>query len=95
MYEENPAFQQPDNLDARVWRYMDFFKFVSSLQKSTLYFARADKLDDPFEGSYPKLNVSARMSYAETLEFTSPEVRTNAIKEFQIWVNSSNSGGDT
>jgi hypothetical protein len=83
MYEENPAFQQPDNLDARVWRYMDFFKFVSLLQKSALYFARADKLDDPFEGSYPKLNVSARMSYAETLEFPSPEARTNAIKEFQ------------
>jgi hypothetical protein len=86
MYEEDPAFQQPDNLDARVWRYMDFFKFVSLLQKSALYFARADKLDDPFEGSYPKINVSARMSFlAETLGFPSPEARTNAIKEGEFF----------
>ena len=34
-----------------IWRYMDFTKFVSLLDKKSLFFCRADKLDDPFEGS--------------------------------------------
>ena len=35
-----------------VWRYMDLMKFMNILQSGTLYFRRADKLGDPFEGSY-------------------------------------------
>lgn len=34
-----------------VWRYMDFAKFVAMLQQEGLYFPRADKLEDPFEGA--------------------------------------------
>lgn len=34
-----------------VWRYMDFAKFVAMLQDGGLYFPRADKLDDRFEGA--------------------------------------------
>lgn len=34
-----------------VWRYMDFAKFVAMLQQGGLYFSRADKLNDPFEGA--------------------------------------------
>lgn len=34
-----------------VWRYMDFAKFVAMLQNGGLYFPRADKLEDPFEGA--------------------------------------------
>ena len=36
---------------------MDFTKFVSLLDKSALFFARADRLDDPFEGAYTNLNM--------------------------------------
>lgn len=39
---------------------MDFTKFVSMLDKAALFFSRADKLDDPFEGSYSKANVKLR-----------------------------------
>jgi hypothetical protein len=52
MYREHPEFRRPPNEHAKVWRYMDFMKFVSLLHTETLYFRRADKLDDPFEGSY-------------------------------------------
>ena len=34
-----------------VWRYMDFAKFVAMLQQGGVYFPRADKLDDRFEGA--------------------------------------------
>lgn len=34
-----------------LWRYMDFAKFVAMLNSGGFYFARADKLGDPFEGA--------------------------------------------
>ena len=35
----------------KLWRYMDFTKYVSMLSTGGLYFARADTLDDIFEGA--------------------------------------------
>ena len=59
MYEEHPNFEPPED-DAILWRYMDFTKFVSLLETQSLFFARADKLGDPFEGAYSKVNVALR-----------------------------------
>ncbi len=33
----------------KLWRYMDLAKFLSLLEDRTLFFARSDKLGDPFE----------------------------------------------
>jgi hypothetical protein len=61
MYKEHPViFEKPVSNNAKIWRYLDFTKFVSLLDKSALFFSRADKLGDPFEGSYPKANVELR-----------------------------------
>jgi hypothetical protein len=59
MYEEHPAFESPEKDSVKIWRYMDFTKFVSVLDRSALYFVRIDKFreNDPFEGSYPKSNI--------------------------------------
>ena len=59
MYEEHPKFDPPE-LEATLWRYMDFTKFVSLLDTQSLHLARADTLRDPFEGSFPKWNVALR-----------------------------------
>lgn len=56
MYETHPAFQQPSR-ETMIWRYMSFAKFVSLLEKKALFFARLDRLGDPFEGSPPRLDV--------------------------------------
>ena len=61
MYEAHPTFVQPESEDVRVWRYMDFTKFVSFIDSRTLYFTRADKFGDAFEGSWPKMNVCAKL----------------------------------
>ena len=58
MYKEHPVFNP--SLDAVLWRYMDFTKYVSLLEKQALFFARADKLGDPFEGSFSKVNKALR-----------------------------------
>jgi len=36
-----------------IWRFIDFTKFVDLLDKQALFFCRADKFADPYEGSYP------------------------------------------
>lgn len=59
MYQES-QFCKPPLDDAVIWRYMNFTKFVSLLDKSALFFARADKLGDPFEGSVSWLNKAMR-----------------------------------
>ena len=37
----------------KIWRYMDIGKYESFLKDRGLFFCRADKFSDPFEGSIP------------------------------------------
>lgn len=60
MYNEHKTFLAPKNKNIKVWRYMDFTKFVSLLDKRSLYFCRVGKLGDPFEGSFTEMDVKAR-----------------------------------
>jgi len=60
VYQEHKDFEKPEKEDIKIWRYIDFTKFVSLLEKRALYFVRADRLPDPFEGSYSKANVKLR-----------------------------------
>lgn len=43
-----------------IWRYMDLQKFKSLLETKSLFFCRADKFSDPFEGSIPKREAENR-----------------------------------
>lgn len=40
--------------DTRIWRYVDLTKFLDMLSRRKLYFARLDRLGDPFEGAIPR-----------------------------------------
>ena len=44
---------QPENGDT-LWRYMSFERFANILATESLFFARADKYNDKFEGYVPK-----------------------------------------
>lgn len=60
-YDKHPDL--PEMGDCVIWRYMDFTKFISILDKSALFFCRADLLGDPFEGSiHPYAMVKAAAS---------------------------------
>lgn len=50
--------QIPD-FEASLWRYVNFAQLVSMLDRNSLFFCRADKLGDPFEGAWsdPALEV--------------------------------------
>ncbi len=45
---------QPEDARAALWRYMDLTKYLSLLDSRALFFPRADRLGDPFEGSFGK-----------------------------------------
>ncbi|MDA2329452.1 hypothetical protein [Bacillus cereus] len=53
MFNQHPCFNTPHD-DTKIWRYMDFTKFVSMLESESLFFVRSDKFRDPFEGVPPK-----------------------------------------
>jgi len=48
-FKEHPVFIKPQNADAKIWRYMDFTKLVSLLDRKALYFTRADLLAQKFD----------------------------------------------
>jgi hypothetical protein len=50
----------PKDTNSKIWRYMDFTKFVDLLDRSALFFTRLDRLGDPFEGSNTRLNAKNR-----------------------------------
>ncbi len=52
----------PLDAAATVWRYLDFDKFQSLLDTKSLFFCRADKFSDPFEGSIPRHESEFRIN---------------------------------
>ncbi len=78
MYKEDQRFKAPLG-DAVLWQYMSFTKFVSLLARNALFFARADKLGDPFEGALSPVNVALRpLLYKDEV----PEDKRNLIGDF-------------
>ena len=56
MYKAHDSFETPPR-SAGLWRYFDFTKFVSLLEKQALFFSSAANFSDPFEGAYPIRNL--------------------------------------
>ena len=56
MFKEHKDFKTPED-GKKIWRYMDFIKFVDILDRKKLFFPTADRLGDPFEGSFPKAYI--------------------------------------
>ena len=50
----------PVNPQTKIWRYMDFTKFVAAIEHKGLFFSRCRQFEDPFEGSFPRANEPVR-----------------------------------
>lgn len=53
MFQSHPEFEQIENSE-RLWRYQDLPRYIDLLLKNQMFFSRADKFEDPFEGRYNK-----------------------------------------
>jgi hypothetical protein len=84
MYKQHSICESPLNEEVKIWRYMDFTKFTCLLDKSALFFSRADKLGDPFEGSYPKYNLENRpIIYKDKIEDKALAIFSQFIKRLR------------
>ena len=64
----HPAFPQPEDQSAVLWRYMDAEKFESMLDCSRLYMPNALNLGDILEGSAPEGAMASWKLQAEKAE---------------------------
>jgi hypothetical protein len=60
--------------DASIWRYMDLSKFVSRLDRTSLFFARADLLGDKFEDCYDRSDLFNEGRMRKQLRLTCPRM---------------------
>jgi hypothetical protein len=62
MFKKHPSFIAPEESEYKIWRYMDFTKFVSMLARQSLYFTSLKKISeqDPFEGLLPDTYYQCR-----------------------------------
>ncbi|HUU16888.1 MAG TPA: DUF2971 domain-containing protein [Sedimentisphaerales bacterium] len=91
MYKEHPVLEKPHDENTKVWRYLDFTKFVSLIDKKALFFSIADSLGDPFEGSYSKANIKLRPTVYKCIPKNSldkiqkqTEVLSKEIRKFTV-----------
>jgi len=66
-YQEHPHCETPAD-DAVVWRYTDLLKFIDLLVNKTMWFSRADLLDDPREGRLTDLELNQLAERGEIAE---------------------------
>jgi hypothetical protein len=81
---QHESFRLPTNKEVPVWRYMDLAKYLMMLNSKSLYFARANKLGDPFEGSSTRAMV-ARREHIRANRTTDPNLA--GWKDDEIFTN--------
>jgi len=78
MHKDHRLFSGPATTNMRIWRYMDLSKLVSLLHTSTLWFARADTMSDPYEGAYGAHNLPAEVDTSIIPASEWPKIKENA-----------------
>ena len=75
-------FEAPINRNIKIWRYMDFTKYVSFLDSKSLFFSRSDSFDDPYEGATSHANVKIRPKI-----YKDSGIREDALKALPKFYN--------
>jgi hypothetical protein len=75
-----PGICEPSD-DSTIWQYMDFTKLVSILERKELFFARIDKVDDPYEATITDFNRLERVpTYrAQYLDLTREQIEKSSV----------------
>ena len=83
MYKKATFLHIPEDENTPIWRYMDFTKFISLIDKQELFFAWADKLGDPFEGSYTEVNLAGELEAINKSELM-PKIKEHLIQQLGV-----------
>ena len=63
----HPDAKLPEDTQTIVCRYMDKWKFESLLKQRSLYLCRGDKLQDRFEGTYSRNQISEQNEWLKEM----------------------------
>jgi hypothetical protein len=95
MHAQHPTFRLPPNMDGKIWQYMELAEFVSMLHRKALFFVKANKLRDPYEGINPQFNNLMRSSgYGEENQKSQSQEQSSryiqklpqiTIQQFQLY----------
>lgn len=80
----HPCFSPPADPRVKIWRYMDFTKYVSLLESGSLFFSRSDLFDDPYEGATSHANATLRTMLYKNTGFATDTYAT--MSAFAEWV---------
>lgn len=86
-YEPHAALLQPEDENAYIWRFIDLPKFIDLLHTGSLYFTRADKFDDPYEGLMPDEYVESIRHGLSNLGSVHRQIRMFAHYRADFFVN--------
>lgn len=87
MHKIEVQLQTPD-ANQKIWRYMDFSKYLDILSTNTIYFTRADRLEDPFDCSFMQfLPESAKKCYQDFPQAKDWSHKINAFERLFVYVN--------
>ena len=78
MYEAHHACEAPEDASCRIWRYLDLAKYMSLLERRSLWFSSLKTLGDEFEGEKPR---SALMPFRITSDQDRVKVREGYQRE--------------
>ena len=84
MYEDK--IETPDN-NQKIWRYMDFSKYVDMLTTNTLYFTRADKFEDPYDCSGMQFLIDANKQLPAPSEGKEWTRKVNTFNRLFVYLN--------
>ena len=97
-YYRHPDLVLPDD-NSIIWRYMDYSKFQSIFKERSIFFSRADKQTDSFEGEYPngmldelekrkeKIGSDDGTSYTFAQWHTQKEIRSRLLSCWSVGLN--------
>lgn len=88
-HQFNPLPYEVPTMETKLWRYMDFTKYMSMLSSAGIYFSRSDCFEDLFEGAkgIKKLKNKYDLKYLEFFKEmikTPPEGYTCQLSDEEI-----------
>jgi hypothetical protein len=89
--ECQPALIPPKDLNQKIWRYMDFTKFISMLEERSLYFSCISVLNDQFEGTMSEINKLLRPLIYKNMHIDKIPIQIKKLRD-EVAVNCWHSG---
>lgn len=72
--------------DSKLWRYMDFAKFIDLISTQYIFLSRIDKLEDVYEGTIPKAYVDKVNEINNPIVNSFFDSRFNLNKAHRQWI---------